>query len=96
MASPVTPVNILSYLGTVFSTRFKNSRLTKRLAALQLAAGVWQTLSVEQEAEVLRNAAILKVAEFVKKNPEATKEELLEELEKQILEFARQIEDIQG
>ena len=85
-------LNTLSYLGTVLSTRYRNSQLTEKLAALRLVTGVWQSLSVDQEAEMLRTAAILQVAAFLKTNPEATKEEVLEELEVQILEFARQVE----
>ena len=83
--------DILTNISTVLWTS-GNADVAEKLALLRLASVAWKSVSREQEAEVLRNAAILQVAAFVKKNPKASKEELLEEIEMQITEFANQIE----
>jgi len=83
--------DLLTNLSTLLWTS-GNSELAEKLALLRISSVVWKTVTREQETEMLRNAAILQVAMFMKKNPEASKEELLEEIEMQITEFAHQIE----
>ncbi|CAN7999866.1 unnamed protein product [Ixodes hexagonus] len=64
----------------------------KTVVGVRLLQHFWKKLSREDEIEAHRNEALLAVADYIKKNPRATEEQILKEIQKQIDIFVAKIE----
>lgn len=64
----------------------------KTVVGARLLQQLWKKLTREEEIEAYRNEALLAIAEFVKKNPRATEEQILKEVQTQIDAFVQKIQ----
>ncbi|XP_075555954.1 uncharacterized protein LOC142588266 isoform X1 [Dermacentor variabilis] len=64
----------------------------KTVVGARLLQHLWKKLSKEDEIEAHRNEALLAIAEYVKKNPRATEEQILKEVQTQIDAFVQKIQ----
>lgn len=84
--------NLMEQISTLVWAHTGDSNMAEQLATVKLIKEVWQRLSGNQELEALRTETILRIAKFVKEHPKASKEELANEIEKQIKDFADKVE----
>jgi len=87
-------MNMLDQIATLVWANSGNTDLAEKLAAARLFSDLWQKLSTDNEIDSLRNETILKIANFVKENPNASKEKLTEALGQYISEFASSVEKL--
>lgn len=64
----------------------------KTVVGARLLQHLWKKLTREEEIEEHRNEALLAIAEYVKKNPRATEEQILKEVQTQIDAFVQKIQ----
>ncbi|CAN7950351.1 unnamed protein product [Ixodes pacificus] len=64
----------------------------KAVVGVRLLQHFWKKLNREDEIEAHRNEALLAIADYIKKNPRATEEQILKEIQKQIDIFVAKIE----
>lgn len=64
----------------------------KMVVGTRLLQHFWKKLTREEEVEACRNEALLAIAEYVKKNPRATEEQILKEVQSQITAFVEKIQ----
>jgi len=87
-------MNMLDQISTLVWANSGNTDLAEKLAAARLMSDLWQKLSGDNEVDALRNETILKIAKFVKENPNASKEKLSEAIGTYISEFASNVEKL--
>ncbi|XP_068729389.1 uncharacterized protein [Montipora capricornis] len=69
--------------------------LYKAFVTGQVCYEVYKRLTVSQ-ADVLRAETILRISEYVKKNPRASQAQLKSEVQKEIQLFAQKVAELQG
>lgn len=64
----------------------------KAIVGARLLHHIWKKVSQEDEIDAHRNEALLAIADYVKKNPRATEEQIVLEVQKQINTFIEKIQ----
>lgn len=92
MAEALLDFDILEQIALLLWAHTGNSHMAEKLATIKLAADLWKKLTNEEEMEGLRTETIMNISQFIKANPNASQDELREEVGKQIIEFAKKVE----
>ncbi|XP_033105432.1 uncharacterized protein LOC117107770 [Anneissia japonica] len=68
--------------------------LYKLVTSLRVWYEVYSRVSSEDEIDACRNETVLSIADYVKKNPNASKEQMTAEIAKQVQAFADKVESM--
>ena len=79
--------DLLQNLATLSWINNDDREMIKHLTTMRVGYELWSRLSGERELEALRAQTILKISQYVKSHPNASKEELSKEIGKQIWLF---------
>ncbi|BFZ07383.1 hypothetical protein BsWGS_10422 [Bradybaena similaris] len=96
MAEKLLDFNILEQISMLIWAHTGDTRMAVKLAEMKLAAELWKRLSndgdSDAQVEALRTETVLSISKYVKEHPQASQEELANEVGKQLLEFAKKVE----
>jgi len=87
-------VNLLDQISTLVWAHSGDTALAEKIAGVRIVADLWSKLSNEREMDALRAATIMNISKYVKDNPRVTKEEMKKEVERQIADFAKKVEQM--
>jgi len=87
-------LNMLDQISVLVWANSGDTALAEKLAGMRLLNDLRLKLNGDGKIDTLRNATILKICQYVKDNPNASKDELTAEIGKQIQEFADTVEKI--
>lgn len=85
-------IDMLEQIATLVWAQSGNPQMAERIAGAKLVSELWQRFSGQQEIDSLRSETVLKICQYVKDHPKATKEQLTSEIGKCIAEFASKVE----
>ena len=86
--------DLLQQLATLAWINNDDPEMIKHLTTMRIGYELWNRLSGERELEALRTQTILRISQYVKSHPNASKEELSKEIGKQIWLFKEKVDKL--
>ncbi|BFZ11902.1 hypothetical protein BsWGS_14941 [Bradybaena similaris] len=94
MAEAFLDFNLLEPIAVLIWANTGNSHMAEKLAIIKLAADLWKKFNGVEAMDALRAETVASISKYIEEHPRDSQEQLLNEIKRQILDFASKVESM--